>query len=511
MSEAYRSLFVILSASLIAFGVQRSTLGPLFQPSQYTLFRNLWIGLSALAFASGNFWVFVAGTTVAILFVSGRMKWPAAMVPGLMLCLPPYGVDIPGFGLVNYLFTLTVPRLFALLLLAPAAFVLLRSGAKPTQVRWPDRLFTGYLLLQIALTLRSETATSAMRAMFHVLIDVGLPYFVLSRALVSVAAIRQALGAIVLAAAVLAAIAILEFSKSWLLYLSLGASWGLPNPVSSYLMRDGLLRVRATAGHAIALGYVMAMALSALLAVWPALHRTGRRLTASLLLCGIVVPFSRGPWIGALAAIAVYLATGPAAVKRLAMLGSVLVGALGVATLLPGGGRIIGMLPFVGDTDRGSIDYRQLLLDVSLRLIAEDPVLGPPEYRARLAAAGLVQGEGFVDIVNSYLGIALESGVTGLVLFIGFFIAVALSLRTSIQRARRAVDEDRETLGSMGRGLLCGVVATMVIIATVSSVTTIPWLYWSFAGLCVAYARVVEASTARGWTASVRPAMARTP
>lgn len=510
MSETYRSLFVILAASLITFRIQRSTLGPLFQPSQYTLFRNLWIGLSALAFVSGNFWIFVAGTTLAMLFVGGRMNRPAAMFPGLMLCLPPYGVDIPGFGLINYLFTLNTPRFFALLLLAPAAVVLLRSSAKPTQVRWPDRLFACYILLQIALTLRSETATSAMRAMFHVLIDVGLPYFVLSRALVSLAAVRQALGATIVAAAVLAAIALVEFAKSWLLYLSLGASWGLPNPVSSYLMRDGLLRVRATAGHAIALGFVMVIALSALLAVWPTLHRTGRRLTASLLLCGIVVPLSRGPWIGALAAVAVYLATGPAAVKRLAVLASVLVAAFGAAALLPGGGRVIGMLPFVGDTDRGSIDYRELLLDVSLRLIADDPLLGPPDYLPRLVAAGLVQGEGFVDVVNSYLNIALESGVAGLLLFVGFFIAVALSLRASIQRARRAGHEDPEALAGIGRALLGGVVATLVIIATVSSVTVIPWLYWSFAGLCVAYARVVEASTARTWTGSVRPATART-
>jgi hypothetical protein len=251
---------------LIAFGFQRGTLGPLFQPAQYTLFRNLWIGLSALAFASGNFWIFVGGTLLALLAVRGRMTWPASIFPGLMLCLPAEGLDIPGFGLINFLFTLSVPRLFALLLLAPTALALLRSSARATQVRWPDRLFACHVLLQLALTYRSESLTSAMRAMFYVMVDVGLPYFVLSRAVVSTAAIRQALGAIVAASAVLATIAIVEFSKGWLLYQSLGTSWGLPDANSFYLMRDGLLRVRATAGHAIALGFVFATALSALLA-----------------------------------------------------------------------------------------------------------------------------------------------------------------------------------------------------------------------------------------------------
>ncbi len=497
MSEAYRSLIVIIAGSLFAFWWQRSTLSPLFQPAQYTLFRNLWIGLSAVAFASGNFWVFVAGTLLAFMVVGGRMKWPASIFPGLMLCLPAEGLAIPGFGLVNFLFTLSVPRLFALLLLAPAAVSLLRSHARVTQVRWPDRLFACHVVLQLALTSRSDSVTSAMREMFYVMVDVGLPYFVLSRALTSAAAIRQALGGILAASVVLATIAIAEFSKGWLLYQSLGTAWALPNPVSFYLMRDGLLRVRATAGHAIALGFVFAMALTALLAVWPRLHPTKRKVTASLLLCGIVLPFSRGPWIGALAAMAVYLATGPSAVRRLSTLAAVLVGALGVAAVLPGGGRIIGMLPFVGQTDRGSIDYRQSLLDAALPLIAESPLLGPPDYMARLAAAGLVQGEGIVDVVNSYIGIALVSGISGLLLFVGFFIAVALSLRRSIQRAARVRDEERAMLVNVGRALLGGVVATMVTIATVSSVTVIPWLYWSFAGLCVAHARLVEAAIAR--------------
>lgn len=494
MSEGLRSLFYVVAASLVAFGLQRNTLGPLFQPTQYTLFRNLWVALSVLAFVSGNFWIFVAGTSIALLVASKRLRWPAAMFPGLLLCLPPYAVDIPGFGLINYLFTLSVPRLFALLLLAPAALALLRSSSAASPVAWPDRLFICYVLLQISLAATSDSVTASMRSTFYIVVDIVLPYFVLSRALVSLAALRQALGGILVAGVVLAVMALVEFWKNWLLYLSLGASWGLPDPVSSYLMRDGLLRVRATAGHAIALGFVMVMAFSALLAFWPALNRSGRRLTASLLLCGAVLPFSRGPWIGALAVISVYIATGPAALRRLALFALALATGFAGAALLPGGERIIGLLPFVGSVDRGSIDYRQLLLDASLTLLAEDPLLGPANYMARLAAAGLVQGEGFVDLVNSYLGIALASGLIGLFLFVGFFAAVAAGLLKGIKRSRNSQDDNLLALSGVGRALVGGVAGVMVTIATVSSISIIPWLYWSFAGLCVGYIRVVQAS-----------------
>jgi hypothetical protein len=490
--EAYRSLIVIVFCALVLFRFYRGGIAPLFPAAEYGRFRNLWLALTLLAFISGSFWIFAATAVIALQFAASRSGCPPAIFPGILLCLPASGMDIPGFGLVNYVFTLTVPRLFALLLLLPAALTLLGSGRRPMHARWPDRIFSAYVVLEMALAARQESLTNALRMVFLVFLDVVLPYFVLSRALLSPATLRQALAGMLAGALVLAGVAAVEFTKQWLLYSSLGRSWGMKEAVSSYLGRSGMLRVRASSGHAIALGFVMLVAWSALLAFWPVLTRFWRRAAGVALACGLFFPVSRGPWLGAAALICVYVATGPAALSGLVRVaaGALLLAA--AAALLPGGERVVGLLPFVGHVDRGSIDYREKLLHESVKLLAEHPVLGPPAYMERLANAGLVQGEGIVDIVNSYVGIALNSGLAGLGLFAAFFLSILLALRSTSGQAK-SLPVDSVFLHTLARGLTAGLAGMLVTIATVSSVSIIPWLYWSYAGLCVACIRVVQA------------------
>jgi hypothetical protein len=273
--------------------------------------------------------------------------------------------------------------------------------------------------------------------------------------------------------------------------MSLGRAWGIRDAVSSYMGRSGMLRVRASSGHAIALGFVMLVAWSALLAFWPAMTRLWRRFAGFALACGLFFPVSRGPWLGAAAMICMYVATGPAPLRGIAKLAAYALLAAAAVSMLPGGNRVLDLLPFVGQVDQGSIDYREKLLHESVKLLADAPILGPPDYRERLAKAGLVQGEGIVDIVNSYLRVALDSGVTGLGLFCAFFVSVLLAVRRASADARSLPDE-AAAVHDVGRALAAGLAGIMVTIATVSSVSIIPWLYWSYAGLCVAYVRVVR-------------------
>ncbi|MDB5750173.1 MAG: O-Antigen ligase [Ramlibacter sp.] len=148
--------------------------------------------------------------------------------------------------------------------------------------------------------------------------DLVLPYFTLSRALQSPAALRQALAGLLADALALAGIAAVEFAKQWLVYSSLGASWGVKAGVNTYLGRGGFLRVRATAGHAIALGLVMLVGTTALLALRSTMRAGWRHVISVTLAFGLFFPVSRGPWLGALAMLRVYLGTGAAAVKNLA-------------------------------------------------------------------------------------------------------------------------------------------------------------------------------------------------
>src|SRR6185436_13307913 len=96
-------------------------------------------------------------------------------------------------------------------------------------------------------------------------------------------------------------------------------------------------------------------------------------------------------------------------------------------------------------------------------------------------------GRGFIDLVNTYVGVGLSSGLVGLSLFSGFFIAVGFHV---FKEMRRLPDRNGE-LSLLGQVLFSTLVGILIIIFTVSSITIIPVIYWTVAGLGVAYARVV--------------------
>lgn len=206
----------------------------------------------------------------------------------------------------------------------------------------------------------------------------------------------------------------------------------------------------------------------------------------ALLFAGLISPLSRGPWIGAAVLVFVYIATGPFAIKRLSML---TISALMVIPLLgyiPGGDKVINLLPFVGKTETENIDYRAKLLDQAVIVFNRYPMLGSVDYRDQLADLGMKQGEGIVDVVNSYLDVVLEHGLVGLILFLGFFWLILLNIHRGMKKCPSKNSESY----MMGRALLFCLVAILITIFTVSSIMVIPIVYWIMAGLGISYARI---------------------
>jgi O-antigen ligase len=83
--------------------------------------------------------------------------------------------------------------------------------------------------------------------------------------------------------------------------------------------------------------------------------------------------------------------------------------------------------------------------------------------------------------------VALSFGLVGLTLFVAFFATVLLGIR----KAMRSFPKDDETR-RLGRALLATLVGILVTIVTVSSITIIPVVYWSVAGLGVAYIQMTR-------------------
>jgi O-antigen ligase len=299
------------------------------------------------------------------------------------------------------------------------------------------------------------------------------------------------LAVFVLAALPLCLVAVFEIAKGWHLYHAIEYAWGEGR--SGYLDRAGLLRASASAISPIVLGFVIMVALGCLIALQQnGLRQNMARIGFALLGAGLIASLSRGPWVGAASLVVIYLITGPNAVTKLAKLAAL----GGISTLLllptPIGAKLVDFLPFIGSIDAANVEYRQRLITNALTVVERHPWLGSVDYLSTPEMQEMIQGQGIIDVVNTYLGVVLEYGIVGLTLFVGFFASVLFALRRSL----RATSVGNPELRTLLRVSIATLVAILVTIGTVSSVSYIPYVYWSFAGLCMAVVRIAYAQRA---------------
>ncbi|VVQ33510.1 hypothetical protein PS943_03343 [Pseudomonas fluorescens] len=489
MPEHFRALIVILVLTGIVFAMARRPAADLIPDRNFTRRRNLWFVLTLLAFVSHSFWVYAGIAAIVLTFARNRERNPVALFFLLLFLIPPATAEIPGFGLVNYFFALNHIRLLALCVLLPA-FLALRKRADTVSFgrTWPDKLLAAYLLLTSLLFLRETTVTDTLRQMLYLFLEVFLPYYVASRALKNLSDFKDALFGFVLVAMVLSLIGLFEYAKHWQLYSAVVYAMGLQwDP--GYLSRGGSLRASVTTGQAIALGLVISVAIGFYLYLQEEVRSKMQRSLGALLLAGgLFAPLSRGPWIGAAVMIVVFIGTGRKAIKRLMLLAAAGALALPLLAIVPGGQKVLDLLPFIGTVEVENITYRQRLIDNAMIVIQRNPWLGSFDFRSTPEMQSMIQGQGIIDIVNTYIGIALSFGLIGLTLFVVFFASVLLGIRKGMRSFPNEDDEARR----LGRALLATLAGILITIVTVSSITVIPVVYWSVAGLCVAYAQMAR-------------------
>lgn len=489
MSEHHRALVFLVLLGLAAYRLSQP-LQALQHRGAAGLRRNLWLALTLVAFLTGSFWVFFVFAFGVLLWARGRDRNAPALFLALLFVVPPADQPVPGLGLVNFLFDLSLPRLLSLTLLLPVFLRLVQKRGRPggAFVRAADLLFCGYVAVNLALLTREASLTSALRGAFYLFVDMVLPYWVFSRALDDLADLRDAVGAFVTGGVVLAAVGIFELARHWLLYSALVDAWGSQGKLL-YLGRGTTLRAMASTGHAIALGYVLAACLLLYLPLRGDLRGWKKGGLLAMLAAGLLAPLSRGPWLGAAAGLLLYVALGRRPARNLMLLAVVAAGAFAILPFLPSGQFVLGMIPFFGDIETGNLRYRERLIHNAAQLLWEHPLLGLTDYEERLATMGMTQGQGIVDIVNTYVQVGLRSGFLGLGCFAGCLAASLLS----VLRARTFSPAPADDLG---RGLAAAQVAVIVTIATVSSIAVVPWVYWCLTGMMLSYARLVHAAAA---------------
>jgi len=483
-----KALVVVLAIAVGVFYFAKPLCLRFMSAEDFARRRGVWFALTITAFVVPSFWLYVAVALAVLAWSVRKDSNPVALYLLMLHVIPPVRTQIP-VEFVTQLFDVNNYRVVAFAVLIPAAWRVLRlQGGAEMKLTWADTLLLSYCALQLILYVPYESITHSARRAFLLSIDVLVLYFVISRTCTNRRAIVEAMAALCLACALFAPMALFEHIKGWLLYEGLGFQWGNAIPFS-YIVRGDSLRASVSAGHAIPLGYLMALGFGFWLYLSSRVRSPGLTMAVSALMwIGLLAAYSRAPWIMGVAVLFIYIALGPNGAARFFSASLVAAAAAGLVLLSPLGALIIDNLPFIGTVDVETVIYRERLAEASWRLISNNPLFGHPFYEDFLE--DLRQGQGIIDLMNGYAAVALAYGLVGLGLLMGFF----LSCFWNAYRVSRAMARADVDLSMVGASLVACMAGTLLMLAMGGFGGGVEKMFYVLAGLAAGYAQLARAS-----------------
>lgn len=508
MPEEIRALifiFIIVSVPLALFPKFAGTFGLKKEAQTWSI---AWIGITVLAFLTYNFWVFIALSAILLhALAKGNNIHKIALFFLLFPAIPTGTINIPGFGMVNFILSVNFQLFLSVVLLLPLAIT--RRNSNKALKSSELFLFVFFLLNLVTLyqetsfihqgqvVVRESSITSVMRAGVSLFLGFLVPYLAVSKTVKNTNDIKLIFMAFVFGTLLQACIAAAETIKGWHLYLILKSTLNISGGVT-YLSREDMLRASGSFSHPITLGLVLAVGIGVLLYFSNPQTKKAKQLFWALLavfILGLATSLSRGPWVGAVVIALAFLYTGEHFVKRIGKLALSGVFALLILSFFPVGQKIIGLIPFLNIASEsratGTISYRERLMEQSIIVIKKNPIFGSVDYLRDPDMEEIRQGEGIIDIVNSYLAVALQYGLFGLSVFLAIFIFYMIKLKKVINQSRR-IPQLRD-LWLQGRILFATMAGLLVILFTTGRGITSNYLIWSLLGLGVAYINIFYA------------------
>lgn len=490
-----KALIVVLAIALLMFGLGRIALASFAQAADWNRRRNVWILLTIAAFAAPGYWWFAVVAVVILLQAARRDSNPIALYLLLLHVVPPVQVDLPAIGF-NKLFEVDNYRLLAFCVLIPAVVRFRRANRNSASLRLDamDWLLLLWGAIQIVLfvppdlpgqPLLQDSPTNFVRRVFLFFPDIYVTYYAVSRLCWSRRLLVEAMASYCMGALILAAVAVYETGRHWLLYEELTKLWSESGRAGFYLFRGNSLRAEAASGHALALGYLLAIAFGFWLYLKSEITSRWARMAGIVVLwLGLLATYSRGPWIAAFSIyflIAALRPGGPVRLVKATLVAAVLIGLL---ALTPLGERLINALPLgTKSVDAGTVDYRQRLAARSWELIQQHPYFG--NQTAFMQMGDLRQGEGIIDFVNSYAQIALFYGLIGLGALVGFMLLGVFRTYRQSRRTKAIVD-----LQLLGVSLMATIAGVLILLSTTSFIFALPVMFYALGGCAAAYSRL---------------------
>ena len=422
--------------------------------------------LSAL---SGMFSIVV----IAILFVIKQTKVKnishgvvfIALLPMLPSAL---GIVLSGFG-VNYFFTLYYPQLLVLCVLT---YPLIKSNFK--RLNLTDKLVFIYVILLCILTYRAENFTSSIREVLIIMTSIFIPYFSFSVALKNKINFDNIAITFVVISVFLSAISVYEYFLHWTYfkYLFSREMFEVPAHYFAHYSRGESVRAVSSIGNPIPLAYYLLISLLFGYYLYSVnkIKKKSLYIYTILIISSIYFTGSRAGLLSVFLLPVIYMRFSLVGISK-----KILFDAGVVITVM----LVIFNMPNLNAIDEhGTFQYRVELIENSLKLIFDNWSFGSRDYISNLEE--MRQGQGIIDIVNTYLSVALQTGLSGLILFIMVFISAIRSLSKVIVNSKNERSPNTQV---QAKYLILACTITMFFIATVSSVSVIPYMYWAILGL----------------------------
>lgn len=438
-----------------------------FTPTNDSAWFRAWLLLTATAFFGGHFLVYslLVGIVCAVLSAPGAINRAQAYVVLLPL-IPLFSYTLPGAFGINYILTLDHFRILTIFILVPAFFHPPARSVSPKLVRNTiDFFFLGYCLWLTLLSFaQRSSATDIVRGVLEAALFMAVPFYAMRRLLGSKEDIQNLLIAAVFTSTLVAFIGIVEEATTWFFYDYISSTLNMDARRDFTFAQDirfGLIRVKASIDGGV--GHFFMFSIGAAICSYQLKLLQKKAFFPLLLVLAACLIFtgSRGPWFATAVMVGVMLFFR--LFQTPIRLFVVAIVALIAMPILQG-------LVLNTSDPFGTFSYREQLLESSIPVIQQKPLLGWDSMQT-LEASGLLehlrQGQGIIDIVNTFIGEALFGGIPRVVLFSGILFGCLWSVVQRHKRDMTSGDLSSTPIAAFLSGLT---IATVFILITVSMV-----------------------------------------
>lgn len=423
-----------------------------------------WFASTPILFLISNLMaaLIVCGVLLAVLTPSSladRASYYVMTVAAVPLSVAA-AVPFPG---INYLMILDFAKIACVVLLLPVVIL----GKTPLARRYAPTIGALILILTAlycVLEFRSANLTSGLRASVDDILLYALPFMAILRLFSERAQFEKLFSAFIFLAVIFFFAALITQLASWNYYTFLIERHGL-RAFADY--REGILRVGVTVVPTL-VGYVMTLGLISV-EYFRSLKKGGALaawIYRGMFLIAAILTYSRGAWLALAAGYATFLffTKAPRSLRPAAIMLVVFVGA-------PIAAFLVMTADLSGIDEYGTFAYRRELLRASFVQISEHPFFGDPNFLESGNFDHLYTGMGLIDIVNSYLQIALGHGLVGLALYLSAFAVAIVGLLILGKRATEF--GDARTLEHQRAVVLGAIAAYLAMAATISAVSMV--------------------------------------